>query len=125
MNEPLPQAAIAVPDDQDMALEPARTIGAAMQLKNAVVAVLVITGYAISPAFDDAISQGLQAGITLALMLWGFYRTHRQAERTRAAVYSPASAAAIATLEPEAVTIETGEPALVFTEGPAPPNPAL
>lgn len=87
---------VPVPDDPAYRNEPSRTIAKAMEVKNAVVAILAATGYIVSPQLDGQIEIVLQAIITVALAAYGWYTAHQQGEETRASVYSPASAAQIA-----------------------------
>ncbi len=102
---------VTVPTDHDMANQPATAIASAMQLKNAVVSLLAISGLIISPVLDNAVSQVLAAGIPLVLLLWSFWSTHRQGQSTKSAVYSPSSAAAIAIAPMETVSVHPGRPA--------------
>ncbi len=101
---------VTVPTDDDMANQPATAIASAMQLKNAIVSLLAISGLIITPVLDNAISQILATSIPLVLLLWSFWSTHRQGESTKSAVYSPSSVAAIATAPADTVAVHPGLP---------------
>lgn len=103
---------VDIPADEAMALEPARTIGglfAARKLIQPVIAALVaVIAMGFGVIASSELVDNLTTIVTFGAVVYGMWSAQRgasqqakqQAEATRAAVYSPVSAAAIARGEP-------------------------
>lgn len=113
---------VVVPANEQMATEPARAIAAETApqtiqqystvdrvklLATAVIGLLAVVGVRVAPDLNQSVQDVITYGTPLAMMLYAWWQTertkrnaveaqaNRQAEETRAAVYAPATVAAI------------------------------